>query len=948
MGTRHSHKWLPSPVSPPASPELWATRHMCQKPKAPFSTAFRDTIPARQKRHRGDRPQNTTRSILHLLRRTKERWRPSAYTGPPPPKHVPERTAVSHAADGRCTSFNRTKRLVCHSRFERCIFPCANCPTTSSFSTLPLRGSLIPIQGVTLWPIPGPAGIYKMHARGSCSTSPAGHARPPLPGRLASPCSVSRASQSEHSETTRPYLSSWPLGELREEHIATHAVRRLHRYPLKFNLPTSMFNSGKNMQHTGTCEACHVESDYSPLSATPPCGYASCCYTADTAGEITSQTFPALAEDEKTFSPNTEKCTGVDHAQGRCFLAPVGAKTVSSPRRTPRAPSGKERSHHHRCQPVWLGRCVEPQRGTRHMAGRAPSLPHKLLGTASCLADITTLPKTTETQTCPGANGQHVDSLSYQPSGRSEVTNSEQPHSEDMAVGKCTLAFTKSDSCAGEGKPGSGCSVSGETSPGGMASEPRSGPNDLEHVREGGGGPVRHPNHNSLSEMVCSTERSRLSGARCSSSPVAESKTLCIPSFSSLVADAPKDSTDQPTGPSNCTIPCSQSLVLPPPGTADGATLPSTCQGRPADTPGRPAVARSPPEAETVGLALGSTPNLLDCSEGVRDTILNARAPSTRLLYGSRWKYFSIWCSERNLDPLGCSVNNILEFLQGLLVTGRSVSTLRGYVATMSAYKGKIDGMTVGTHHLIIAFLKGAKRLHPPRKCVIPQWDLNLVLTSVCSPPYEPLEGTDIKWLSMKTAFLIAIASAKRVGELHALSVSPQCLQWGPDLSHVTLWPNPTFLPKVLGSDFVNKPLTLPSFSSSDTALNTSLCPVRALRQYVTATSAWRTTDQLFVRFSEKCRGAALSKDRLSHWITDTITYAYSSTGREVPLSVKCHSTRSVSTSWAALRGVSLTDICSAASWTSPCTFSRFYRVNVASNSCVQAVLSTAPPVYST
>ncbi len=52
------------------------------------------------------------------------------------------------------------------------------------------------------------------------------------------------------------------------------------------------------------------------------------------------------------------------------------------------------------------------------------------------------------------------------------------------------------------------------------------------------------------------------------------------------------------------------------------------------------------------------------------------------------------------------------------------------------------------------------------------QWDLQVVLDRLCLAHYEPVEQADIRSLSMKTAFLVAIKSARRVSELHALSVS--------------------------------------------------------------------------------------------------------------------------------------------------------------------------------
>ena len=51
-----------------------------------------------------------------------------------------------------------------------------------------------------------------------------------------------------------------------------------------------------------------------------------------------------------------------------------------------------------------------------------------------------------------------------------------------------------------------------------------------------------------------------------------------------------------------------------------------------------------------------------------------------------------------------------------------------------------------------------------------PAWDVALVLQSLSSPTYEPLKTVEERFLAHKTLFLIALASAKRVGELHTLS----------------------------------------------------------------------------------------------------------------------------------------------------------------------------------
>lgn len=266
-------------------------------------------------------------------------------------------------------------------------------------------------------------------------------------------------------------------------------------------------------------------------------------------------------------------------------------------------------------------------------------------------------------------------------------------------------------------------------------------------------------------------------------------------------------------------------------------------------------------------------------------------------------------------------------------------------MAAISAMHARIDGVTVGSHTLVSRFLKGVRRLRPPRRNPLPSWDLSLVLAMLRQPPFEPLETAELSLISMKTAFLLAMASAKRVGELHAFSVSPDCLQWHPEGTGVTLWPNPSFLPKCIPLTYVNQPLTLMAFSSPDPGAGPAnmLCPVRALRLYIDKTADFRLSDALFVCYGGSRRGGRVSKQRLSKWIVSAITLAYSVNASTAPSRVRCHSTRSVAASWAALKGVPLVDVCSAASWSSACTFTRFYSVNVASRNPVATAVLASP-----
>lgn len=212
-------------------------------------------------------------------------------------------------------------------------------------------------------------------------------------------------------------------------------------------------------------------------------------------------------------------------------------------------------------------------------------------------------------------------------------------------------------------------------------------------------------------------------------------------------------------------------------------------------------------------------------------------------------------------------------------------------------------------------------------------WE-HLVLSALSSPPFEPLAQAEVKWLSIKTAFLLAITSVKRVEELETVSISDSCMRWGPGGSGVTLWPNVVFLPKVLPRRHHNQPIYLARFEPPP-AENAArvLCPVRVLAACLYRCHGRYTTDGPAVRVLRGARtGVAPFLDSVcgaGSWILSPVLTA----------GVRYHSTRGISTSWAALRGIPLDNICAAAYWVSSSTFHCFSRLDVASSHPLGVVL---------
>ena len=102
---------------------------------------------------------------------------------------------------------------------------------------------------------------------------------------------------------------------------------------------------------------------------------------------------------------------------------------------------------------------------------------------------------------------------------------------------------------------------------------------------------------------------------------------------------------------------------------------------------------------------------------------------------------------------------------------GAALSTIKGYRAMLAAvFKFPLPEISSSPilKDLIRSFEISAPRpIFPP-----PPWDLDKVLEFLSGPPFEPLARASFLDKTKKALFLLAMATAKRVSELQALSFS--------------------------------------------------------------------------------------------------------------------------------------------------------------------------------
>lgn len=204
-------------------------------------------------------------------------------------------------------------------------------------------------------------------------------------------------------------------------------------------------------------------------------------------------------------------------------------------------------------------------------------------------------------------------------------------------------------------------------------------------------------------------------------------------------------------------------------------------------------------------------------------------------------------------------------FLQDLIYKQRTFSTIKVYLAAIAACYLGFNGWAVSQHPLICRFMKGVCRRPPVSRSLLPPWDLVVVLEGLKDPPYEQLPGTYLKFVSLEAVLLLALASAKHVSDIHALSVHPSCAKFFSRAASMILKPNPTFLPEEV---CLCSPIDRAAFSAlSEDQQSHALCPVRAVCAYEDRMASVNRSDQLFVSWGGPYWYKPITKQRLADWV---------------------------------------------------------------------------------
>ena len=133
----------------------------------------------------------------------------------------------------------------------------------------------------------------------------------------------------------------------------------------------------------------------------------------------------------------------------------------------------------------------------------------------------------------------------------------------------------------------------------------------------------------------------------------------------------------------------------------------------------------------------------------------------------------------------------------GLVHThGLSPQTVKGYRTCLGSVLNRTGKAKVVMHKTISDMIVSMELQRPRVTPVFPQWDLGIVLEALSKPTCEPLREASFKHLTLKTVFLLAMASSGRRSELQVLRFDQNYIQFKPKGAGVTLYFSPEFMRK--------------------------------------------------------------------------------------------------------------------------------------------------------
>ena len=297
---------------------------------------------------------------------------------------------------------------------------------------------------------------------------------------------------------------------------------------------------------------------------------------------------------------------------------------------------------------------------------------------------------------------------------------------------------------------------------------------------------------------------------------------------------------------------------------------------------------------------------------------------STTLIYCRKWAKFCKWVKRRGHTLSNITPARIATYLWTLFNRGLALSTINGYRAAINAVMRWVDPSII-VHPLIVHTIKAFKRSRPVVRTKTPSWDVQVVLKHLASAAYEPLDKVPIRQVLKKALFLLAIASARRTGELQAISSNVSFTDSGMTCTYL-----PEFVAKTESrANPLPRSFMVPSLSQVVGQVDEEqlYCPVRAIRHYLLTLGrmGYGYHRRLFRSLRDPSK--PLPSNHLSYLIREVIKQAhvFYSNANLPAIRVRAYETRAMAASLNVSYNMSFRQILSYGIWRTPSVFVRHY-----------------------
>lgn len=283
-----------------------------------------------------------------------------------------------------------------------------------------------------------------------------------------------------------------------------------------------------------------------------------------------------------------------------------------------------------------------------------------------------------------------------------------------------------------------------------------------------------------------------------------------------------------------------------------------------------------------------------------------------------------MWALSKGVSVLDPPVAQVLRYLRVYFETGVGYGAVNAARCALSLILPRVNGATVGEHHLVKWFCKSCHEQRPPQPRYDSFWSVESVLNWIQSLGNN--SGLSLKLLSYKLTLLLLLVSSQRGQTILSLSIDRMRFEKDSIVFKMKC---------LLKHNQLGQPLdSVRFFEYKD---DRRLCVVRTLKRYITRTFLLRKDNtQLLVSYIGP--HGPISRATLARWTLSVMELSGVDTSR-----YKGHSTRGASASSAKALGASLNAIMRNASWRNSASFARFYHKSLDDPSEVQrTILSRA------